>query len=120
MAKDLEVAIVFADVVGSTQLYENFGDNKASETVHACLEVMKDATYQYNGTVIKTIGDEVMSTFPTVDDAMGAAVMMQQRIHQQPQGRSYRPFPFALVVISGRWCQERNEFSGPRCTRPIA
>ena len=74
MAKDLEVAIVFADVVGSTQLYDKFGDTKASETVALCLDVMKDATHQFNGTVIKTIGDEVMSTFPTVEDAMGAAV----------------------------------------------
>jgi class 3 adenylate cyclase len=69
MAKDLEVAIVFADVVGSTQLYDKFGDTKASETVALCLDVMKDATYQFNGTVIKTIGDEVMSTFESVDDA---------------------------------------------------
>jgi hypothetical protein len=41
---------------------------------------MKDATYQFNGTVIKTIGDEVMSTFPSVDEAMGAAGQMQKRI----------------------------------------
>ena len=68
MAKDLEVAILFADVVGSTQLYDKFGDTKASETVALCLDIMKDATYQFNGTVIKTIGDEVMSTFPTVDE----------------------------------------------------
>ena len=43
--------------------------------------IMKDATQQFNGTVIKTIGDEVMSTFPTVDEAMGAAVMMQIAHH---------------------------------------
>ena len=61
MAKDLEVVILFADVVGSTQLYDKFGDTKASETVAYCLEVMKDATHQFDGTVIKTIGDEVMS-----------------------------------------------------------
>ena len=73
MARDLEVAIVFADVVGSTQLYDRFGDTRASETVAVCLDVMKDATHQYSGTVIKTIGDEVMSTFPTVDEAMKAA-----------------------------------------------
>ena len=80
MAKDLEVAILFADVVGSTQLYDKFGDTKASETVARCLDIMKDATYQFNGTVIKTIGDEVMSTFPSVDEAMGAAGQMQKRI----------------------------------------
>jgi class 3 adenylate cyclase len=80
MAQDLEVAILFADVVGSTQLYDKFGDTKASETVARCLDVMKEATDAFNGTVIKTIGDEVMSTFPTVDEAMGAAAQMQQRI----------------------------------------
>jgi adenylate cyclase len=80
MAKDLEVAILFADVVGSTQLYDKFGDTKASETVARCLDVMKDATHQFNGTVIKTIGDEIMATFSTVDEAMGAATQMQNRI----------------------------------------
>ena len=80
MAKDLEVAILFADVVGSTQLFDKYGDTKASATVALCLEVMKDATYQFDGTVIKTIGDEVLSTFTTVDDAMSAAAQMQARI----------------------------------------
>jgi len=80
MAQDLEVAILFADVVGSTQLYDKFGDTKASETVARCLDIMKDATTQHNGTVIKTIGDEVMSTFPSVDEAMEAASQMQSMI----------------------------------------
>jgi len=80
MVKDLEVAILFADVVGSTQIYDKFGDTKASETVARCLDVMKDATHQFDGTVIKTIGDEVMSTFASVDEAMGAASQMQKRI----------------------------------------
>ena len=71
MATDIEVAILFADVVGSTQLYEKFGDTQASATVALCLDIMKDATYQYNGTVIKTIGDEVMSTFETVTSGSG-------------------------------------------------
>jgi len=87
MANDLEVAILFADVVGSTQLYDKFGDTKASETVANCLDVMKDATHQFSGTVIKTIGDEVMSTFATVDEAMGAAAQMQARISgEQDEG----------------------------------
>ena len=80
MAKDLEVAILFADVVGSTQLYDQFGDSKASETVARCLDIMKDSTHRFNGTVIKTIGDEVMSTFPSADQAMGAADQMQKHI----------------------------------------
>jgi class 3 adenylate cyclase len=86
MARDLEVAILFADVVGSTQLYEQYGDAKASETVAHCLDVMKDATHQFSGKVIKTIGDEIMATFPSVDDAMGAASQMQARLSGDESG----------------------------------
>src|SRR5919109_1423065 len=80
MGKDVEVAILFADVVGSTQLYEQLGDVKAREMVARCLDIMREATEANRGTVIKTMGDEVMSTFPTPDDAMNAARRMQERI----------------------------------------
>jgi len=74
------VTILFADVVGSTHLYEILGDEEARETVRRCVEIMKEATEQYGGSVIKTMGDEVMSTFPSADDAMNAASQMQKRI----------------------------------------
>ena len=80
MGTDKELAIVFADVVGSTQLYESLGDEAARETVQRCVDCMKDATTEYAGDVIKTMGDEVMSTFATADEAMSAASQMQQRI----------------------------------------
>ena len=112
MAKDLEVAIVFADVVGSTQLYDKFGDTKASETVALCLDVMKDATYQFNGTVIKTIGDEVMSTFATVDDAMNAAVMMQSRITTETRKNDGIPVSIRIGCHFGPVVQEQNDIFG--------
>ena len=112
MAKDLEVAIVFADVVGSTQLYDKFGDTKASETVAQCLDVMKDATHQYNGTVIKTIGDEVMSTFPTVEDAMGAAVMMQSRISADNKEDDRIAVSIRIGCHFGPVVQEQNDIFG--------
>jgi adenylate cyclase len=112
MARDLEVAIVFADVVGSTQLYDKFGDAKASETVALCLDVMKDATYQFNGTVIKTIGDEVMSTFETVDEAMGAAVMMQSRITTETKKDDGIPVSIRIGCHYGPVVQEQNDIFG--------
>jgi class 3 adenylate cyclase len=111
MAKDLEVAIVFADVVGSTQLYDKFGDTKASETVAHCLDIMKDATYQFNGTVIKTIGDEVMCTFETVDDAMGAAVMMQSRVTSETKDGGI-PVSIRIGCHYGPVVQEQNDIFG--------
>jgi class 3 adenylate cyclase len=84
MGKEIEVAILFADVVGSTQLYEQLGDDKARSMVGRCIEIMREATDSNGGTVIKTIGDEVMATFATADEAMGAAKGMQERITAAP------------------------------------
>jgi class 3 adenylate cyclase len=112
MAKDLEVAILFADVVGSTQLYDKFGDTKASETVAICLDVMKDATHQFNGTVIKTIGDEVMSTFGGVDDAMNAAVLMQARISADSKQDDRIPVSIRIGCHYGPVVQEQNDIFG--------
>jgi len=112
MARDLEVAILFADVVGSTQMYDKFGDTKASETVAVCLDVMKDATHQFNGTVIKTIGDEVMSTFASVDEAMGAAVMMQGRITADNKQDDRIPVSIRIGCHFGPVVQEQNDIFG--------
>ncbi len=115
MAKDLEVAILFADVVGSTHLYDKFGDTKASETVAHCLEVMKNATHQFDGTVIKTIGDEVMCTFQTVDDAMSAAAQMQARITADQEEASEEeriPVSIRIGCHFGPVVQEQNDIFG--------
>src|SRR5579884_146122 len=80
MGKDIELAILFADVVGSTRLFESMGDLRARDMIATCIDVMRAATEQHRGTVIKTIGDEVMSTFPTADDALNAAGQMQRQI----------------------------------------
>jgi adenylate cyclase len=80
MGKDTELAILFSDVVGSTRLFEVMGDQRARDMITTCIDVMRAATEHHNGTVIKTIGDEVMATFPTADDALNAAGQMQRQI----------------------------------------
>ena len=84
MGKETELAILFADVVGSTKLYELLGDLRARDMVGICIDVMRVATEQNRGTVIKTMGDEVMATFPTADDALNAAALMQKQIALHP------------------------------------
>jgi adenylate cyclase len=85
MGKDIELAILFADVVGSTRLYDVMGDLRARDMVAICIDVMRSATEQRQGTVIKTMGDEVMSTFPSADSALNAAAQMQQQISSHAQ-----------------------------------
>ncbi|WP_066920772.1 adenylate/guanylate cyclase domain-containing protein [Steroidobacter denitrificans] len=85
MGKDIELAILFADVVGSTRIYEVMGDLLARDMVLTCVEIMRSATEQNHGTVIKTIGDEIMATFPTANDALNAASRMQHDINSRSE-----------------------------------
>jgi adenylate cyclase len=80
MGKDIELAILFADVVGSTRIYEVMGDVRARDMVLTCVDIMRSATERHHGTVIKTIGDEVMATFPTPNDAVNSGSQMQHDI----------------------------------------
>lgn len=84
MGTDIELAVLFSDVVGSTHIYEIMGDQRAREIVALCIDLMRAGTEQHQGTVIKTMGDEVMATFPTADQALNAAAQIQRQISAHP------------------------------------
>jgi len=84
MSTETQVVVLFADVVGSTRLYEVLGDHAARDMIVACVQVMRDATERNRGSVIKTIGDEILAIFPTPDDAVNAAAEMQHDIAAHP------------------------------------
>ncbi|MGA1796981.1 MAG: adenylate/guanylate cyclase domain-containing protein [bacterium] len=77
-------AVLFADLVRSTSLYKKLGDAAAQKIVAACLAGMEKVTREYGGEVIKTIGDEVMSVFPSADQAVQAGVRMHQVVEGLP------------------------------------
>ncbi len=68
-----ECAVMFADVSGSTRLYEQLGDQRAQELIAQVLAQMANITSRYGGVVIKTIGDEIMCRFSSADGAVKAA-----------------------------------------------
>lgn len=79
-----EAAVMFADVSGSTKLYETEGDAVAHAAIEKCVNLMKEKTVAAKGRVIKTIGDEVMAAFPSADAAADAAIEIQTGIAELP------------------------------------
>jgi class 3 adenylate cyclase len=80
-----ELAVLFADVVGSTRLYEAFGDDQAKQMIDDCLAALRSVVQQYGGRVIKTIGDEIMCVLPSADSGCLAATDMQHKIMALPK-----------------------------------
>ncbi len=83
MPREAQLAVLFADVSGSTALYDTLGDVRARSIVARCIAVMTEATHHHGGTLVKTIGDEVMTTFPNATAAAEAACEMQEAITGQ-------------------------------------
>jgi class 3 adenylate cyclase len=75
--EDAYIAILFADVSGSTGLYETLGNKQALKRIDQCLARLTRLVEDHGGRVIKTIGDEIMCTFHTADAAVKAASSMQ-------------------------------------------
>ncbi|MGH8706436.1 MAG: adenylate/guanylate cyclase domain-containing protein [Burkholderiales bacterium] len=83
MAKRV-LAILFADVSGSTSLYERLGDRSALGAVGSVLDALRGAAAEFGGRVIKTHGDEIMVVFPSAAAAARAATRMQGRVADLP------------------------------------
>ena len=69
--------MLFADVSGSTKLYDSVGDAAAHAAIDLCVRLFAALAEQHGGRVVKTIGDEVMAIFPGAPEAGRAAVDIQ-------------------------------------------
>ncbi|QJR13024.1 hypothetical protein DSM104443_04118 [Usitatibacter rugosus] len=72
--------VLFADVSGSTKLYEAVGDKLAHAAIDGCVKMFASVTERNGGRVIKTIGDEIMAVFPDATAGGRSALSMQQEL----------------------------------------
>ena len=74
------LAILFADVAKSTHLFEAHGNERAQKIIAHAIHILSDVAHDHGGVVIKTIGDEVMCSFPLANKAAMAACAMQEAV----------------------------------------
>ncbi|WP_027848944.1 adenylate/guanylate cyclase domain-containing protein [Marinospirillum minutulum] len=82
LTKSKKLSILFADICGSTKLYDSLGDARAREIVSTTLNLLTEVINRYQGTVIKTLGDEIMCTFDNAEIATKAACDMQESLEE--------------------------------------
>lgn len=78
--KNIKCVIMFADIAGSTRLYEDIGDVKARTAISHTIKMMSESVHAMGGRVVKTIGDEIMCAFTDVDSAVRAACDIQETV----------------------------------------
>lgn len=70
------LTLLFTDLKGSTEMYENIGDVAAYRLVQDHFELLGEAIRRNRGSIVKTMGDAVMATFSEPADGLAASVDM--------------------------------------------
>lgn len=73
-------AVLFADICGSTSLYDQLGDELARRLIADGIGAMSAVVAAFQGRIIKTIGDEILCTFPGAESGLLAAGAMQKAV----------------------------------------
>lgn len=79
-----ELVIMFADISGSTRIYELLGDATARAKVARSTARLAALAEANGGVAIKTIGDGVMCSFKDAAQAVEAACDMQSAFEEEP------------------------------------
>ena len=98
----VQTTVVFADLMGSTGVFESTGNAKATQLVTELTDWIGTVCVANGGRVVKTLGDGVLAVFPIGPGAISAVVEMQ-RNHQRRLDKTPVPqqMPIRIGVASG-------------------
>jgi adenylate cyclase len=76
MTRISDRTVLFADLRGSTALFETLGNAEATSVVTHCITAMGSPVATHQGRVVKTLGDGLMAVFEDARSAVQAATHM--------------------------------------------
>lgn len=105
-----KLVVLFADISGSTALYDKLGNEQALRLVTTCLGIMIGEMEQHEGRLIKTIGDEIMCAFLSPVSALEAACAMQCAIERERPGKELPIYIRIAFHLGDVICEENDLF----------
>jgi DNA-binding NarL/FixJ family response regulator/class 3 adenylate cyclase len=105
------MAILFTDVVGSTELSQRLSADEADEVRRAHFSTLRRAIAETGGTEVKTLGDGLMVVFASASPALACAVAMQQAVAQD-NFRRHLPVGLRVGLSGGEVNEEQHDYFG--------
>jgi len=96
-------SVVFADLVGSTGIFERLGDETAGRFVTQLTTALAKIFEQHEGRVVKLLGDGLFVVFAAEQQAITACVAIQEQLQEKPvrPGGTGRPVQMQMGIESG-------------------
>lgn len=110
--KTRQLAILFADISKSSNIYECLGDAAAQKIVGKILNLLSALTTEHGGKVIKTVGDAILATFPLTGNAIEAARSMQLAMTKNISGDAKLSINIHIGIHWGRVVIDNDDIFG--------
>ena len=104
-----QATVVFADLTGSTGLFETLGNVKATQAVTRLTQWIGTVCAQCRGRVVKNLGDGVLMVFVSNADAIATAIKLQR---QHSKRVANWPAPLKIGLKIGLACGDVVEQDG--------
>jgi class 3 adenylate cyclase/tetratricopeptide (TPR) repeat protein len=105
------VAILFTDIVGSTELSQRLSAEMADSVRREHFTILRQAITESGGTEVKNLGDGLMVVFTSASAALGCAVAMQQGVEQENR-ESAEPVGLRVGLSGGEVANEGGDYFG--------
>jgi class 3 adenylate cyclase len=102
MTQIVERTILFADLRGSTALYESMGNTEATTVVTQSVDLLARIVGSLEGQVVKTLGDGLMAMFASSPKAVEAADEMHESMERIGGAAGALANPLKLQVALAR------------------
>lgn len=104
-------AILFTDIVGSTEMTSRLGDRIATEMVRAHDAVVRRCLGQNSGREVKHTGDGIMATFAETVAAVECAMAIQKEFEHYNGGNA-EPIHIRIGLDCGEPVEDSNDLFG--------
>jgi class 3 adenylate cyclase/tetratricopeptide (TPR) repeat protein len=105
------IAVLFTDLVGSTELASSLSPDAADELRRNHFSVLRQAIASSGGTEVKNLGDGLMVVFPAASAALACGVAMQQAVHRANVDAE-RPLGIRVGISAGEATREAEDYFG--------
>jgi class 3 adenylate cyclase len=85
---EVDAALAFSDVVGSTAYFARFGDEAGRQLQQLHIDLIDSCLPDHGGRVVDTAGDGVFACFPSAPQAASAMAALLQRVSAENEHRA--------------------------------
>lgn len=106
------IAVMFTDIVGSTDMTQTHGDAAAQEVVRTHNRIVRAALTTHSGKEVKHTGDGIMASFNNTAKAVEAGIYIQRKVAESNATNPDVPLGVKIGINAGEPIVEDDDLFG--------